>query len=281
MLRFHIILLLIVTAGSYFWKKSAINSRFIVKNVRLESANQNINSTPLHVAFIVDGNGRWAESRSLPRLEGHRIGAGVSVEIVKRAFQLNVTYVTLYLFSTENWHRPRDEVDNIMVLLESYLKQFSSYLKENKIRLAAIGQLDRLPQSVRDVLDRAGYDPSQDQDTSSNRTGSDSGVNSESRTLCLALSYGGRDDIVRACRGVTESVLAGTITTSDIDARLFSTHTETGRLGIPDPDLILRTSGEFRLSNFLLWQSAYAEFFSVDKYCKFKYYCRTKTNVQY
>ena len=231
---------------------------------------------PRHVAFIVDGNGRWAEARLLPRLEGHRVGASISVEIVKRVFQLNVTFITLYLFSTENWQRPHDEVDNIMLLLESYLNQFSSYLKENRIRLTAIGQLDRLPPSVRDVLSRAGYDPSTDDkdneiiSTTSTTTPALNDDNSSTRTLCLALSYGGRDDILRACKGVTEGVLSGVVTnTSAIDETLFASYTETGRLGIPDPDLILRTSGEFRLSNFLLWQSAYSEFFSIDKYCKF------------
>lgn len=215
---------------------------------------------PRHVAFIVDGNGRWAEARSLPRLEGHRVGAGVSVEIVKRVFQLNVTYATLYLFSTENWQRPRQEVDNIMTLLESYLTEFSSYLKENRIQLKAIGQLERLPASVRRVLDTAGFDPILDPHSDTPK---------EHRTLCLALSYGGRDDIVRACKRVSESVLSGTVASDDITAALFAAHTETGRLGIPDPDLILRTSGEFRLSNFLLWQCAYSEFFSINKCCKY------------
>jgi len=220
-------------------------------------------TTPRHVALIVDGNGRWAEARLLPRLEGHRVGASNSVEIVKRVFQLNVTYITLYLFSTENWQRPHDEVDNIMLLLESYLNQFSSYLKENHIKLTAIGQLDRLPLSVRNIINQAGYLPTTDDKPTTHTT----------RTLCLALSYGGRDDILRACKSVTDAVLTGVVAnTSEIDDKMFSRYTDLGRLGIPDPDMILRTSGEFRLSNFLLWQSAYSEFFSIDKYCKFS--CR-------
>lgn len=222
---------------------------------------------PKHVAFVVDGNGRWAEARSFPRLEGHRVGAGVSVEIVKRMFQLNVTYITLYLFSTENWLRPHDEVENIMFLLESYLKQFSNYLKENRIQLKAIGQLERLPPSVRRILDESGYQPIHDCDDANKKSN-----DTDTRTLCLALSYGGRDDILRACKSVTDAVQSGLITSSDIDDKLFASYTETGRLKIPDPDLILRTSGEFRLSNFLLWQSAYSEFFMVDKYCKLNVY---------
>ena len=214
-------------------------------------------SNPNHVAFIVDGNGRWAETKNLSRTEGHRMGATISVDIVKKTFEY-VDYVTLYLFSTENWSRPKHEIENIMFLLEMYLLKFSSYLKENKVNIVAIGQLHRLPTSLVKILEETGYKPI-DNCTS----------NKSMKTLILAISYGGRDDIVSSCKNIVNKALKGELTVDEIDANLFSTFTQTGQQNIPDPEMIVRSSGEKRLSNFLLWQSAYSEFFSISKYCKF------------
>lgn len=212
-------------------------------------AKDNLNTNiPNHVGFICDGNGRWAHSRGIERHFGHSAGANTTVEIAKRSFDVGVKVVTLYLFSTENWARPQVEVSTIMSLLEKYLVEVSQYLLQNEIRLVAIGQLSRLPQSCQALI---------------NRLTSDTSKKGSQRTLCLALSYGGRDDIVQACRSIVSARSA--IAPGEIDESLFSKHTSTGRLGIPDPDLIIRTSGEMRISNFLLWQSAYTEFASVDK----------------
>ena len=216
---------------------------------------------PSHVAFIVDGNGRWAQSRGLDRMQGHAAGANVTVSVTKRAFDLGVDTVSLYLFSTENWQRPYAEVAHIFVLLERYVADTSAFIFENGIRMVVIGQLGRLPQPCRTLLDSVTSE-------SAKRA---SEMNS-SKTLVLALSYGGRADIVEACRRIVaaEEDLRGADPGSPsrgegIDEDTFSRQLSTGRLGIKDPDLIVRTSGEFRLSNFFLWQSAYAEFVSIDK----------------
>ena len=201
-------------------------------------------AVPSHVAFIVDGNGRWAVKQGKSRSDGHAAGANVTVDIVKKSFEMGVQYVTLYLFSTENWKRPNEEIYNIFSLLESNVRKFNGYLTENDIALKVIGQTYRLPVAVRTVLQTA-------QDRRPGKV--------PQRTLCLALSYGGRDDIVEACRNIVRDKVA----MSAIDEELFAGYTSTGQLGIPDPDLIIRTS-EFRLSNFLLYQAAYAEFASVD-----------------
>ena len=205
---------------------------------------------PIHVAYIVDGNGRWAARQGLDRHHGHAAGATVTVDIAKRSFALGVQVVTLYLFSTENWSRPRSEVDNIMALLENYLMDVASYLRDNDIRLCVIGQLHRLPTSCQLLIHQLSAAPS--------------GVPAASaqRTLCLALSYGGRDEIVQVCRDIASDA---TLRPHEITESLVSQHTATGRLGIPDPDLVIRTSGETRLSNFFLWQSAYSELLFVDR----------------
>ena len=216
-----------------------------------------IRAMPKHIAFIVDGNGRWAQKRGRQRIDGHTVGANVTVDIVKKAFEIGVEYITLYLFSTENWNRPSHEVENIMSLLEKYLIDFSSYLKENKIRLKTIGQTHRLPNSLRQLFNHLG------------NSGPHDGI-AQQRTLCLAISYGGRDDIVQACVELAQAVKRESISSDMITEELFAKYTSTGRLGIPDPDLIIRTSGESRISNFLLWQCAYAEFAIVDKLCKSK-----------
>ena len=215
---------------------------------------------PKHVAFIVDGNGRWAQSRGLDRLQGHAAGANVTVSVTKRAFDVGVETVSLYLFSTENWRRPSAEVAHIFVLLERYVADTSAFIFDNGIRMVVIGAVDRLPQSCRTLLDSVTSE-------SAKRA---SKMNS-SKTLVLALSYGGRADIVEACRRIVAAEgLRGADPGSPsggegIDEETFSRQLSTGRLGIKDPDLIVRTSGEFRLSNFFLWQAAYAEFAFIDK----------------
>lgn len=208
---------------------------------------------PRHVAFIVDGNGRWAARQGLDRHHGHAAGATKTVDIAKRSFALGVQVVTLYLFSTENWSRPRGEVESIMTLLERYLLDVASYLRDNDIRLCVIGQLHRLPASCQLLIQQLSV-------ASSATSGAPTA--SVQRTLCLALSYGGRDELVQVVRDMASNTA---LRPHEITESLVSQYTATGRLGIPDPDLVIRTSGETRLSNFLLWQSAYSELLFVDR----------------
>ena len=219
---------------------------------------------PKHVAYIVDGNGRWAsrlanstDSR-IDRSFGHTVGANVTVNIVKKTFELGVSFVTVFLFSTENWSRPSQEVQNIIHLLDKYLIDFSAYLKKEKIQLRVIGQKNRFPLHTQHLLDTVGY-----QSDSSLEQGTES-----RRILCLALSYGGRDDIVDSCRLLASLAANGKISPNEIDEQMFAKYTQLGRSGIPDPDLLVRTSGERRLSNFLLWNCAYTEFESVPCLCE-------------
>ena len=210
-------------------------------------------SLPRHVAYIVDGNGRWGEKNGANRLVGHKKGADNTVEIVKATFLKGIPFITLYLFSTENWSRPSEEVGHIMSLLNDYLLSFADYLRENKIELIVIGQAHRLPSLTQNLLSSIGYQPSPQPSTQEER-----------RVLCLAISYGGRDDIIQACQEMSRRVVEQTINTSDITENTFSKLLSLGKNDIPDPDLIVRTSGEFRLSNFLLWNCAYSELAIVD-----------------
>jgi undecaprenyl diphosphate synthase len=202
-----------------------------------------------HVGYIVDGNGRWAESKGLPRKFGHAQGASVCQEIVRETFQMGVETVTLYLFSTENWQRPDEEIANIFSLLEKYLKEFNDYLQTNRIVVKTLGQMYRLPVHVQELLGSVGH--THDVKVSDQQ---------EVRTLCLAVSYGGRDDILEACK----SLIKDGASLEDVTEANFSRLLSTGKQNIPDTDLIIRTSGELRLSNFFLWQAAYTEFSSVD-----------------
>jgi undecaprenyl diphosphate synthase len=196
---------------------------------------------PQHVAIIMDGNGRWAESRGLHRIEGHKAGAKSVRSVVEECRRLGVRYLTLYTFSTENWGRPQAEVEALMSLFELYLKSELETLLKNNIRLRAIGDLERLPEAVRGTLREV-----------IERTASGQALD-----LVLAISYSGRDEIVRACREVAKLVQTDQISVEQIDSKLVSNHLWTADL--PDPDLLIRTSGEMRISNFLLWQLAYAE----------------------
>ena len=196
---------------------------------------------PAHVAIIMDGNGRWARERGLPRVEGHRRGAESVRAVLRCASALGIRYLTLYAFSVENWNRPKDEVDTLMKFLAHYLKTEQGEMNQNKVRLRAIGQLDRLPGFVRGQLDAtiASLD---------HNTGT---------PLTLALSYGGRTELVDAARAIAAKAQTGELVSADIDEQTFADHLYTA--GTPDPDLLIRTSGEMRISNFLLWQISYAE----------------------
>jgi undecaprenyl diphosphate synthase len=196
---------------------------------------------PRHIAIIMDGNGRWAQQRKLPRIEGHRAGAESVRQIVRACGELDIDFLTLYAFSIENWNRPKAEVAALMHLLEFYLKQEIPELNKNNVRLASIGRIHELPQSGQKQLQKS-------IEALSKNTG---------LTLVLALSYGGRAEIVDAVREITREVKAGRLDVADIDEKVIGQHLYTR--GIPDPDLLIRTSGEMRVSNFLLWQISYAE----------------------
>ena len=201
---------------------------------------------PTHVAIIMDGNGRWAKARGLPRTAGHKRGAEAVRRTVEAARELGVSYLTLYAFSSENWKRPAGEVTDLMGLLRLYLRNEVANLHKNGIRLRDIGDRSRLSADINDLITES------EAQTAANTA----------LTLVLALSYGGRQEIVLAARRLAAAVAAGTLSVDAIDedalsARLFTAD-------IPDPDLLIRTSGEQRISNFLLWQAAYAEFVFTD-----------------
>src|SRR5579862_4357634 len=196
---------------------------------------------PQHVAIIMDGNGRWAKQRHLPRIEGHRAGAESARTIIRTAGELGIKYLTLYAFSAENWNRPKDEVDALMKYLVHYLKSETPELNKNNVRLEVIGQIYRLPENVQDHLKK-----------SITTLSKNNGL-----TLVMALSYGSRIEIVDAVRRIAEKVRRGQLEMADITEKVISDHLSTRN--IPDPDLLIRTSGEMRVSNFLLWQISYTE----------------------
>ena len=202
---------------------------------------------PAHVAIIMDGNGRWAKERSLPRVEGHRRGAESVRSVLRTAARLGVKYLTLYAFSVENWNRPQGEVDTLMKYLAHYLKSEQREMNDNNVKLQAIGQTSRLPKFVRDQLEAT-------RESLSQNTGT---------TLTLALSYGGRTELVDAVRGIAEKARDGEIDPAKISEQTISGHLYTSDM--PDPDLLIRTSGEMRVSNFLLWQISYAELVVTDR----------------
>jgi undecaprenyl diphosphate synthase len=196
---------------------------------------------PRHVAIIMDGNGRWAKERHLPRIEGHRAGADSARIIIRTAGELGIKYLTLYAFSVENWNRPKDEVDALMKYLIHYLKTETPELNKNNVKLEVIGQIYRLPENVQEHLKRSIT-------TLSRNNG---------LTLVMALSYGGRTEIVDAVRSIAAKAKSRELDPADITEEVFAQHLYTRNL--PDPDLLIRTSGEMRVSNFLLWQISYAE----------------------
>lgn len=193
----------------------------------------------------MDGNGRWAKRRSLPRPAGHAAGSRTFKEIARYANRIGLPYLTVYAFSTENWSRPAAEVENILNILRDYLKDAKNFKDEN-IRVKFIGDLSALPEDIVALIEDAEI-------SSKDATG---------LTLNIALNYGGRDELVHAVREIAEQVKAGALSPGDIGEDTISTHLYTA--GQPDPDLIVRPSGEYRLSNYLIWQSAYAEFWFSD-----------------
>jgi len=203
--------------------------------------NASLSSTPRHIAVIMDGNGRWAKKRGLPRKAGHRAGAEAVREAVEACQDLEVDYLTLYAFSSENWNRPQDEVDSLMKLLERFLKTKAREIAEKNVCLKAIGRLDLLPDHVRKELEEVIEDTK----------------NNTKLTLILALSYGSREEIVDAAKSIALKASKGEISPADITNQTLSEHLYTR--DVPDPDLLIRTSGELRLSNFLLWQLSYSE----------------------
>ncbi len=196
---------------------------------------------PRHIAIIMDGNGRWAAARDLPRREGHRAGAESVEDVLRACGDLGVDYLTLYAFSSENWKRPESEIDALMGLLAHFLQEKTPTLMKNNIRLRVIGHLERLPERNRRQVRE-----------SIERTAANDGL-----TLVVALSYGSREEIVDAARALMRKAKAGVLDPEDLDGATFAEHLHTA--GIPDPDLLVRTSGECRVSNFLLWQISYAE----------------------
>ena len=201
---------------------------------------------PKTVAIIMDGNGRWAKSRFLPRTAGHKAGVETIRKVVKEADRLGIQYLTLYAFSTENWKRPKLEVDALMNLLVTYLRNEIDELHKNNVKLTAVGDFEKLPEACVKELHSA-----------MDKTKDNTGVH-----LNLALNYGGRNDIREAVVEIAKEYKEGKISLEDITEERIKKHLSTGE--IPDPDLVIRTSGEQRLSNFLLWDIAYSEFYYTD-----------------
>ena len=202
---------------------------------------------PKHIAIIMDGNGRWAKKQGKVRVFGHEQGVTPVRETTEAAAELGVKYITLYAFSKENWNRPQYEVDALMSLLVKTIGKEVKTLKKNDIRLQAIGDLNSLPTKTQNELQKA----------------IDETADNKRMTLVLALSYGSRWEIVEACRSIAAKTKSGELSISDIDDKLLSAHLNT--FGMPDPELLIRTSGEMRISNFLLWQIAYSELVFTEK----------------
>lgn len=201
---------------------------------------------PRHVAIILDGNGRWAKKRMLPRNAGHAAGSKNVEKICEAAWNMGIEYVTMYAFSTENWSRPQDEVDALMKLLHSYLKDCIRTSKKNNMQVRVIGDITRLAPDLQEKIREL-------ETVSAQNTG---------LHFQVALNYGSRDEIVRAVRHMAQDVKDGRLSPDAVDEQMVGSYLDTE--GIPDPDLMIRTSGEQRLSNYLLWQLAYAEFYFTD-----------------
>jgi len=216
------------------------------RELELKAEIERAGDLPRHVAIIMDGNGRWAKGRRLPRLAGHRAAVRTVREVVRASAELGIGYLTLYAFSVENWNRPRSEVNGLMQVLKDTLRREQGELDENGVRLRIIGRESDLPAGVRRQIDitRRALD------------------HNEGLVLNLALSYGGRPEIVEAARRVAEDARRGMLDPENLDEETFARHLYTG--GMPDPDLLIRTSGELRISNFLLWQIAYSEIWVTE-----------------
>ncbi|WP_372371168.1 isoprenyl transferase [Candidatus Uabimicrobium sp. HlEnr_7] len=206
-----------------------------------------IDNIPSHIAIIMDGNGRWAQSRNCPRIMGHQRGAKVVEKIIKECVRLGVEQLTLYTFSEENWRRPVEEVDYLMNLLQKFLAKERKNLVENNICFSAIGDLGRLPKAVCQELQKS----------------IEISCKNNGLKLCLALSYGGRSEIVDATKKIAEKVALGTLNVEEINHSIFKEHLY--KPDMSDPDLFIRTGGDMRISNFLLWQISYTELWITDK----------------
>jgi undecaprenyl diphosphate synthase len=205
-----------------------------------------LNRLPKHIAIIMDGNGRWAKKRMLPRIKGHEQGSQSVISAIRSCKKIGIKYLTLYAFSVENWARPKDEISGLMNLLIRFIKKYEKELHANKVRLRVLGRMEDMPEDVQVAL---------------NKVIEDTSCYTE-YNLNLALSYGGRTEIVSACTKISRKVLSGALKPEDINENIFADNLYLP--DIPDPDLMIRTSGEMRISNFLLWQLSYAEFYITD-----------------
>ena len=203
---------------------------------------------PRHVAIIMDGNGRWAAERGLPRALGHRSGVEAVRRTVSAAIDLSIPYLTLYSFSSENWSRPKDEIDDLMGLIKRFIRRDLAELHQNNVRVRVIGERTNIDPELMSLIDEA-----------CELTSENTRLN-----LIIAFNYGSRSEITRATQRLAVEVAAGRIAPADITSEVLAQHLDTG--GLPDPDVLIRTSGECRLSNFLLWQCAYTEFVFLDAY---------------
>ncbi len=199
--------------------------------------------TPKHLAIIMDGNGRWASMRGHQRLFGHVRGAKIAKKVISESVSMGIDYLTLYTFSTENWSRPATEVNALMAILKKYLKEEQQTLMKQNMKFNVIGNLEKIPDAVRSIVLET-----------IKMTNQNTGM-----TLTFAINYGGRQEIVNAAKALAQKVKSGLIESNEIDEKIFSSQLETANL--PDPDMVIRTSGESRISNFLLWQIAYSEIF--------------------
>ncbi len=212
------------------------------KDTTKEKIQLDMERIPTHIAIIMDGNGRWAKQRKLPRTMGHRAGMKNIKMMVEESSNLGVKYLTLYAFSTENWKRPVEEVGALMDLVVEFINKEFEELHRNNVRLNSIGDISKLPEKSRAAIEDA-----------KRKTRNNTGL-----TLNIALNYGGRDEIVKGVKEIAKDVLEGKLKLDSIDGQVISNHLYTK--GMPDPDIIIRPSGELRISNYLLWQSAYSEF---------------------
>lgn len=212
------------------------------KDVIKEKIQLDMERIPAHIAIIMDGNGRWAKQRKLPRTMGHRAGMKNIKMMVEESSNLGVKYLTLYAFSTENWKRTKEEVGALMDLVVEFINKEFEELHRNNVKLNSIGDISKLPEKSKAAVEDAMY-----------KTRNNTGL-----TLNIALNYGGRDEIVKGVKEIAKEVLEGKLQIDNIDDKIISDHLYTS--GMPDPDIIIRPSGELRLSNYLLWQSAYSEF---------------------
>ncbi|WP_085992388.1 isoprenyl transferase [Oceanobacillus senegalensis] len=219
---------------------------FLKKKQKAEESQDDLENVPGHVAIIMDGNGRWAQRKGLPRISGHKEGVHAVNKVVKIASQSGVKALTMFAFSTENWKRPKSEVDFLMKLPKEFLHMYLPEIMDNNVRIKTIGEFDALPEHTKKVIEYA----------------VDSTKNNDGMLLNFALNYGGRYEIIRAVDKIIHDIDSNGLSINELDEELFSQYLYTKEL--QDPDLLIRTSGEQRLSNFLLWQSAYTEFWFTD-----------------